>query len=813
MSHNESNLNLATDTGNVTITVEAQRTHAEQSIRQNEEHYRTLFDSMDEGCCIIEMIFDEHDKPVDWLYLEINPAFEKVTGMAEVLGKRIHELVPALEQSWFELYGKVALTGEPIRFANEVKPLHRWFDVYVVRIGDPDDRKVAVFFNNITDRKQIETALHESEARYRTLFNSIDEGFCIIEMLFDAHDKPVDYRFEEVNPTFERQTGLLNATEKRMRELVPDLEAHWFEIYGKVALTGTAVRFVNEAKPMGGRWFDIYACRVGGPDSRKVAIVFNDITQRRQSDNALRISEERYRTLFNSMDEGYCIIELMFNEHGEADDYRFLEVNPAFEKQTGLHAATGKRMRELVPDQAAVWSEIYAKVALTGTPIRFKSEAKVLDRWFDIYAFRIGGSQSKKVAVIFNNVNERKQFELNLKEATDIAEQANRAKTDFISRMSHELRTPLNAILGFAQLMESGSPAPVPSQKRSLDQILKGGWYLLDLINEILDLALIESGKMPMLLEPVSLNEVMAECEILIEPQAQKRGIGMTFAQIDVPSFVTADRTRLKQVFINLLSNAIKYNRPGGTVAVECTQNVPNSIRISVRDTGEGLAAKQLAQLFQPFNRLGKENSAEEGTGIGLMMTKRLVELMGGVIGADSVLGIGSLFWFELNLAEAPPLAADETKARVRSPVPDGTPLSTLLYVEDNPANLELIEQVIARRSDLRLLSATDGNRGIELAHTHLPQVILMDVNLPGLSGIEIMNILRADPSTAHIPIIALSANAMPYDIEQGLESGFFSYLTKPIKVIQFMDALEMALDFSKTKSNRLTPKVQACQL
>jgi signal transduction histidine kinase len=217
------------------------------------------------------------------------------------------------------------------------------------------------------------------------------------------------------------------------------------------------------------------------------------------------------------------------------------------------------------------------------------------------------------------------------------AEKANRAKTDFLSSMSHELRTPLNAILGFAQLMESGTPPPTPAQqKRSLDQILKAGWYLLELINEILDLALIESGKVTLSREPVSLAEVMLECRAMIEPQAQQRGIGMTFPRFEAPCHVKADRTRIKQVLINLLFNAIKYNRPGGTVSVECSPCPPNSIRISVRDTGAGLSPEQLAQLFQPFNRLGKETGAEEGTGIGLVVTKRLVELMGGVIGVDS---------------------------------------------------------------------------------------------------------------------------------------------------------------------------------
>jgi PAS domain S-box-containing protein len=388
----------------------------------------------------------------------------------------------------------------------------------------------------------------------------------------------------------------------------------------------------------------------------------------------------------------------------------------------------------------------------------------------------------------------RKQAELELNKAVAAADKANRAKSDFLSNMSHELRTPLNAILGFAQLLGSASPPPNAPQKRSIDQILKAGWYLLELINEILDLALIESGTLTMSNEPVSLAEVLSECHAMIEPQARSRGISMSFPQFDAPSFVTADRTRVKQVLINLLFNAVKYNRPDGTVAVECSRVPSGAVRISVRDTGDGLSPDKLEQLFQPFNRLGKEFGSVEGTGIGLVVTKRLVELMGGKIGVDSVVGEGSVFWAELALAQAPSLAALESRAMPQALATSGAARRTVLYVEDNPANLELVEQLIARRPDLRLLSAADGKLGIEYARACLPDLILMDINLPGLSGTDAMAFLRADPLTAHIPIIALSANAVPRDIQKGLDAGFFNYITKPIMVNKFMEALDGAL-------------------
>jgi PAS domain S-box-containing protein len=408
------------------------------------------------------------------------------------------------------------------------------------------------------------------------------------------------------------------------------------------------------------------------------------------------------------------------------------------------------------------------------------------------------------------DITERKLLDQALKEnnvelenAKSAAEKANLAKSDFLSSMSHELRTPLNAILGFTQLIESGTPLPTPPQQQNLEQILKAGWYLLELINEILDLALIESGKATLSHEPVSLVEVMLECRAMVEPQAEKRGISIMFPRLEFPYFVSADRTRVKQVLINLLYNAIKYNKPEGSVAVEYTLSPPNSIRIGIRDTGKGLAPEQLAQLFQPFNRLGNEASAEEGTGIGLVVTKRLIELMGGTIGADSTVGVGSVFWFELSRTSAPLLAVPEAEhvTLMRPQVTDGTPLRTLLYVEDNPANLELVEQLIARRPDLRLLSAEDGNLGVEFARVYQPEVILMDINLTDISGLEAMKILRADPLTAHIPVIAISANALPHDIEKAIKAGFFKYITKPIKIIEFMEALDVALILSRAAS------------
>ncbi|PLY40594.1 hybrid sensor histidine kinase/response regulator [Janthinobacterium sp. ROICE36] len=476
-----------------------------------------------------------------------------------------------------------------------------------------------------------------------------------------------------------------------------------------------------------------------------------------------------------------------------------------------MEALTGCTRDELIgapcknyftePERA---EEAIARVLREGKLTNYELTALARDgkQTFVSYNASTFHDRDRKLQGVFaaaRDVTERKQFEqalqdtnIEMEKARQAAEKANLAKSEFLSSMSHELRTPLNAVLGFAQLMASETPAPSLPQQRSIDQILKGGWYLLRLINEILDLAMIESGKVTMSEEAMSLLDVLQDCQAMIAPQAEKRGIGMHFPRCGQAFYVHADRTRVKQVMINLLSNAIKYNQSGGNVKVDCRQH-GDKVRTSVTDTGAGLDAEQMAQMFQPFNRLGQENSTEEGTGIGLVVTKQLVELMGGTIGVDSTVGLGTTFWVEFKASRAPELQLEEG---VALPVIQAGQESqrTLLYVEDNPANLALVEQLIARRSDLKLLTAIDAHLGIDLARTYQPDVILMDINLPGISGYGALHILHDDPLTSHIPVMALSANAVPRDIEKGLEAGFFRYLTKPIKVVEFMDALDVAL-------------------
>ena len=545
--------------------------------------------------------------------------------------------------------------------------------------------------------------------------------------------------------------------------------------------------------------------------------------QLQQTNVNLQLSEEKLAVTLNSIGDAVIATDA---------EARVVLMNPLAERLTGwtlaeaAHRPVDEIFHIIDPETRQPSPNPVKETLARGTPhglanhtvliARGGSECAIADSCAPI---RTRDGPVVGAVLVFRDVTERafldqvlQEKNTELEDARSVADKANLAKSEFLSSMSHELRTPLSAILGFAQLMESASPQPSVSQKRSIEQILKAGWYLLDLINEILDLALIESGKLSLSLEPMSLNDVMHECQSMMEPQAQKHGISMEFPRLETPCFVKADRTRVKQVLINLLSNAVKYNTPGGVVVVDCIASTPGRMHISVKDTGKGLTPESLAQLFQSFNRLGQGVNGEEGTGIGLVVSKRLVELMGGDIGVESTVGKGSVFWIELNLTAEPQFAAGAATltAAAHAPVQAGAPVRTVLYVEDNPANLMLVEDLIARRSDIRLLSAPDGIRGIAIAHASRPDVILMDINLPDISGIEALRILTEDSATAHIPVVALSANAMPRDIEKGIKGGFFRYLTKPIKVNEFMDTLDVALKFAQMQAVRAKSEEKA---
>jgi signal transduction histidine kinase/ActR/RegA family two-component response regulator len=392
-------------------------------------------------------------------------------------------------------------------------------------------------------------------------------------------------------------------------------------------------------------------------------------------------------------------------------------------------------------------------------------------------------------------LDQQRRLEQDERSARQAAETANRSKSEFLSRMSHELRTPLNAVLGFGQLLELD--ALTETQSESVQQIVKGGRHLLELINEVLDISRIETGNLALSPEPVLVDDVIADALSLMRPLAEHRAI--TLSSQTTPAgaaHVLADRQRLNQILINLISNAIKYNHEGGTVTVTSEHNIGDTVRISVADTGPGIAAADLPRLFVPFERLGAERTATEGTGVGLALSRRLAEAMGGTLEVSSTESEGSRFWVELAAVEGP---LERYERRLHRSEPDRTgdrdhPARKILYIEDNLSNVRLVERIFSRRGDTELISAMQGRIGISLAQEHQPHLILVDLHLPDINGEEVLRQLRADPGTVGTPIVVLSADATVGSIERLQASGATAYLTKPIDVQALLALLDTIL-------------------
>ncbi|HUG40918.1 MAG TPA: ATP-binding protein [Longimicrobiales bacterium] len=518
---------------------------------------------------------------------------------------------------------------------------------------------------------------------------------------------------------------------------------------------------------------------------------------RTEVEEARRESEERYRFVAESASDGILTID---------QNRRILFANRAAEKIFGLTITdmVGRPFSMLIPERVRADHDAaltqYLDTVVTSNPDYALQIAGLAKGQREIALEISFGEYVKNNEHIFTgvirDVTERKQLEHVLKRAKEEAERANRAKSDFLSRMSHELRTPLNAILGFAQLLEMDELEP--DEKESVEQILKAGRHLLALVDEVLDIARIEAGRMALSLEPINVGEVVNEAWDLVRHRADQLGISFNNGVNGRCGVnVTADRQRLKQVMLNLLSNAVKYNTEQGTIAVTCSPGAlgPNRLRIAVQDTGRGISEEAVARLFTPFERLGAEHTGIEGTGIGLAVSRGLIEAMDGEIGVESGVGQGSTFWFELPLDPAQPdtgLAreAAPSEARVERPVQ----AATILYIEDNPSNFKLVERVLGRRSGVRLLTAMQGGLGLEMAREHQPDLILLDLHLPDIHGSEVMRRIREDSVLSRTPVIIISADVTSNQVTQLLDAGAQAYLPKPLDVLEFLCVVDEVL-------------------
>ncbi len=538
--------------------------------------------------------------------------------------------------------------------------------------------------------------------------------------------------------------------------------------------------------------------RIEAAVTERTADLQREVAERQRTESALRESEQRFRNIFDHAPIGIVFADLQ----GRVQD-----ANPKLRELLGYGGPTPAAPMPadftladftLDEDRADTERDLARLLRNELPEVQRRSRMRhhaghtlwVRTSWS---VLRAPSGQAERLVAVVEDITEHQKRE-EAEQGRQLAESANQAKNEFLSRMSHELRTPLNAMLGFAQLLDlDRRPAPATHQKGWIAQILKAGWHLLAMINDTLDLSRIDAGMMRLSPSPVALPPLVAHCVAMAGPAAAQRGITLT-VQLDAgASTVLGDETRIKQVISNLLSNGVKYNQPGGSVVVSAGRSADQRIAIRVQDTGLGLSAAQQAELFQPFNRLGRELSSTEGTGIGLVISRRLAELMGGDLRVESASGQGATFVFTL------PAATDDSAG----PLPDQPAEDPALryrhrrvhYIEDNETNVEVMRGMLAQRPQVTLAVSGLGLDGLVAIRMHRPDLILLDMHLPDVDGLELLHQLQRDPVCADIPVVVVSADATPARVEQVLAAGARHYLTKPVDMLGFFAVLDELLE------------------
>jgi PAS domain S-box-containing protein len=604
-----------------------------------------------------------------------------------------------------------------------------------------------------------------------------------------------DGYFKRLNPAWERTLGW-TLEELRSQPFVEfvhpdDREKTETEAAGLRSVDYETIAFENRYRCKDGSYRTMHWGARSIPQEGLIYATGRDVTESQRAQEELHSSERFLDSVLENLPN------MVFVK--DAEELRFVRFNRAGEKLIGSprEELIGKNDHDLFPkEEADAFVKKDREVLASGEVVEIPEEPiDTIDNGARILhtrkiAIRDERGTARYLLGISEDITDRKAAEGAAEAAHAEAERANQAKSEFLSRMSHELRTPLNAVIGFGQLLELDDMAP--RQDEAVEQILKAGRHLLGLINEVLDISRIESGTMTMSLEPVHLGSVVADALSLIRPladAAQVRLIAHPSQCADL--HVHADQQRLKQVLINLLSNAVKYNRPGGEVSVQCTELAEGRIEVAVADTGHGMSAEQLKRLFEPFDRLGAEGTNIEGSGLGLSLSKGLVEAMAGAISADSEPGTGTTIRIQMAGAEEPGAAA--TVPNSAPAAANGTPRDAqtlVVYIEDNLSNLKLVEQVLDHLPHVRLIPAMQGKLGIDLIREHHPDLILLDLHLPDLHGRDVLEQLKRDPATAAIPVVVLSADATPAQFERLLAAGAAGYLTKPIDVESLLNTV-----------------------
>ncbi|MEY2481661.1 MAG: hypothetical protein QOK24_189 [Verrucomicrobiota bacterium] len=643
-------------------------------------------------------------------------------------------------------------------------------------------------------QQQFNPAINEvtdpTDAIFRELFEAAPIGMAIIAL---------DERFIKVNATFCKMVGYSNEELKQRtaEDITYDEDIETGRQLAKNLLDGT-VRYTGDKRYVHKNGEVLWVSRTASlirdehGEPQHFLLMVEDISERKQSERALL---ESRRELENALHANQLIMDNSQDVICTIDaDGRFLSVNAACEELWGYKASelVGRRYIDLVYPEDRAKTEAASEALLTSGKITdFVNRYVRKDgTMVDVLWSATWSAADKMIFCVAHDVTDRARIEKALREAKAEADRANHAKSDFLSRMSHELRTPLNSILGFGQLLDRQSAND--AQRTRVRYILSAGRHLLNLINEVLDISRIEAGNLQLSLEPVCLEEAMSEALDLMRPLAAEREIRLAAScPLDTTTYVLADRQRFKQVLLNLLTNAVKYTAMQGSVDVSFDDSGNGTMRLLVRDTGAGIPTEKLSRLFTPFDRLGAEQSTVEGTGLGLALSQRLVEAMHGCIGVNSTVGDGSTFWVELPQAESP---FQQLAAQKNAPVPEElshTGKRRVLYIEDNFSNVTLVEQMLAERPSLELMTAMQGRLGLDLARKHVPDLVLLDLHLPDMPGWQVLAQLKADHSTRDIPVIVISADATAPQIKRLLAAGARAYLTKPLDIGEFFRVVE----------------------
>lgn len=619
-----------------------------------------------------------------------------------------------------------------------------------------------------------------SSHRYRALLQNAASAIFVL----DRGSRILDY-----NPRALEMFGILDR-EVLNESLADVLGAEGRELVeGLANLTDRSPTWETERRVPGirgeDRWYGIRASRTEIDGDVLVLLIINEVTDRKQAEESLRQSERQLQEAQQIANIGSFEWNLVTGEQAWSDQLcRILGHAP------GARITYEEFLDQLHPEDRGALQAALRGAQQSGEPffaefrLRRKDSAERVVQGRGAVEADPDGTV-RRVTGTIQDITDRKLAERAQLEREE-AERANRAKSEFLSRMSHELRSPLNAILGFAQLL--GMDELQRAQRESVDQITLAGRHLLQLINEVLDISRIEAGKLSLSLEPVEVAEIVREAVGLMDPLAQERGIRLT-SEIGPESelYVRADSQRLKQIILNFISNGIKYNRRNGEVRIFATEDREGHLRIVVQDTGPGLRPEKLEKLFVPFQRLTEDATEIEGTGLGLSIAKGLAEAMGGEIGVESEPGQGSSFWVEVQNAESPDVGGSAMPAAGSSERPARVQTwhgrRTLLYIEDNPSNLRLVERLLAPRPEFNFISAMQGRHGLELARKYHPHLILLDLNLPDLSGEEVLREIRSDPDLQSIPVVVLTADALAGQSERLRNAGADDYITKPLDV------------------------------